>query len=926
MLASPPDLWGQDCIDFERIDDLLDELPVICECSDPIQLGEEGKTTYISEYSLPTVQVEKCFEVFGTLVLDIGMTFEDCYFVMDDGALIRIINDGANETTFRGCHFQSCGENLWDGIELDNATMIYFINNVVQHSLNGIHSKIESSFISWVYIFDNVFSDNRTAINIGRIDPNQRKTQLTILGNLFSQPNDLKSHWDTGPLQGFSSLSNGVIARQVDLISDASTDPCNLNNIFYRVNKGFDLTNASAVIYSNLFYDFRNNLNPGTGITIRSIGNQFSILNQAGWNTGPIIPSFKNVPFPIVTHLTHTSITNNVIDNARDAIRAVRPVVTCFIANNTIAADASGIRVQNSAAENFEIYSNHITIEDNQLFQLPSYGIEVSHWFFKPGSPSIIRANDVILNPGNIGILLVNEVHSSLTCNIVEISDPARPFASGIEIRGGGFNFLRENIVDGLYSSSYGVDQINGIRLVESPHNHLMGNEVSGTELGFHFAGLSINTTQDRNIFGDHDIGYYIGPQSSTGNQWWPANRWLGTYSLWGALNDAGLLFLPTSTYIEYDNFYSSPRECAPETFFPPGFFLAFYPPIGVCGIPVPNECTLTDIIEVEGVTYLDSIIAREELIFSDFHERRNWQAERYLYRNLSSNHSLIPSGSLMDTFYTDAQSGSIEAFHEQNLALAAYFSIPGSLSEEIKEADSLINSLWDSINSFTYSFFPEMDSVELLTEIKNVLEEIENIFDQVLVAFSQWKDSTNQNIVGQLNSIQALSTPNQYAANEKLILEAIATSFGSIDSLPNNMLDSLKHLASQCVFEMGPSVFSAYSILSELQEEIFSDEIYCEEPDNLRVLDNRRGFQNQFLTIYPNPASETVTVEFSESLKVDSKFEIFDVSGKSLLTGAIPKDTHNYTVNLTDLPKGMFLLKVSSGPDIFTSTFLIAH
>ena len=73
-------------------------------------------------------------------------------------------------------------------------------------------------------------------------------------------------------------------------------------------------------------------------------------------------------------------------------------------------------------------------------------------------------------------------------------------------------------------------------------------------------------------------------------------------------------------------------------------------------------------------------------------------------------------------------------------------------------------------------------------------------------------------------------------------------------------------------------------------------------------------------LSVYPNPASESLTIELSGVY--DSKTTIgylYDATGKLVRNFAIPSARHE--LNTKDLPSGLYILKVTDGKQNNVST-----
>lgn len=75
----------------------------------------------------------------------------------------------------------------------------------------------------------------------------------------------------------------------------------------------------------------------------------------------------------------------------------------------------------------------------------------------------------------------------------------------------------------------------------------------------------------------------------------------------------------------------------------------------------------------------------------------------------------------------------------------------------------------------------------------------------------------------------------------------------------------------------------------------------------------NSSNFDLEKITIYPNPVDEILTIEHNSTIE---KIEIYDFSGKNILTN-FSSDNHSIILNVSSLPTGIYLLKITTGTGI---------
>jgi hypothetical protein len=78
--------------------------------------------------------------------------------------------------------------------------------------------------------------------------------------------------------------------------------------------------------------------------------------------------------------------------------------------------------------------------------------------------------------------------------------------------------------------------------------------------------------------------------------------------------------------------------------------------------------------------------------------------------------------------------------------------------------------------------------------------------------------------------------------------------------------------------------------------------------------------------TLYPNPSSENVTIEFNSASSTTIKMELLDVTGKVIknVNANNVIGDYKYSMNTSDLAKGIYFLKVSSDKSIETKKVIV--
>ncbi|TVQ44066.1 MAG: T9SS C-terminal target domain-containing protein [Saprospirales bacterium] len=901
-------MQAQDCIDIEQIKTDLSNIVDKCSCDDPLVIGVPNQTTFISTYQLGGLVQNRCIKVHGTVIIDEWKTFVVCDIIMGPGS--KMETQGPQFLGIVNSNLHSCGDYLWDGIKLNTGSRLSLRGSIFQHSLNGIYS--DGGLLIRIAMTNNVFNNNHYAVKLDDPFLPIRRTEVLLSGNIFSHSEELKLHWES-PF-GRPNFTSGVKTNFAIVNSLVGNDPCNRANIFIGLIYGYYLKNTIARIHADLFHDFNfnNSVFFSKGIKtegyLERIGE--SSLELRGWPTNDI-ESFNGLDFGVYSTLGYSDIEGVIIDNASAGIRLTDPLRNFSIKNNYIRIQRwSGISVIPMSSSNGSILNNIIDVVADEDVSRFSGGIWISAFRPHSGYSTVIRDNEINLNSGTFGIKSEGfySVGNKISCNVINILKlhEKTNLVSGIEILGGQRNSIVENEIFGQYLTIPNVE-VSGLKIIESPSNYLRDNSFSNTQIGLHFSNWNSNTFQDGNVFSNHDVGYYVGETGVTGDQWFSANKWLGSYGIWAAQNegDADL-----SRYLDYQNLVTT--TCWPGSISPdPGWFEPVQG-IGFCSDHDIFDCIVEGDFEVTVLTYLDTLVARGELEFDDFESRRTWQAERYLLRNLIDFPDLIgSSGSLMDSFLNDALSTSLWDYHELRVAIEDYSTIPDSISDLWHAYYDVYLELNDDAELAIDQWLDYPDSLELTEVISEIYEQIDSIWTLSSTMYQNWREESVDNLANLLPSITSLSTPNLYATSEKLILRAIVRTAQGLDSISASMRNSLIQLSESCMLEYGPSVIDARGIVSLFDYKPDAIMLNCIESEGFRLI-NLSESEVTLFEIFPNPSTGYFNLEFSSPVEKGGDVKLYDPTGKLVHTERIKSSISLMEISVDHLPIGQYTIKVN--------------
>ena len=61
----------------------------------------------------------------------------------------------------------------------------------------------------------------------------------------------------------------------------------------------------------------------------------------------------------------------------------------------------------------------------------------------------------------------------------------------------------------------------------------------------------------------------------------------------------------------------------------------------------------------------------------------------------------------------------------------------------------------------------------------------------------------------------------------------------------------------------------------------------------------------------YPNPANNTLTIEFETPLNETSSYRLYDLQGKTIITGELHEGRNIYHINISSVPNGFFIIQI---------------
>ncbi len=917
-------------VDFEQIDIVLNNISDICSCSNPVTIGAKGQTVDWSDNLLSSPVTNKCFKIYGELRIDEFAHFIDCKFIMDEGALITIEEDEVLDIS--GSHLQSCTDYLWQGIKMERNSEFLLKNSTFRHSYFGIHSEDQSVSAE---ITNNIFDNNFQCINIGDLTHSGKLTTLTMTGNLFAQTewNLGKDIWEGGPLI-FQFYTDAVITRNARVYANASYNAVNDRNIVYQYFNGYRFLNSFAVVKSNLMKDFRKygSEHPeyGWGINNQGVDENGSvwgnvktgILLQEGW-VNMLNHSFENVYLAIAANDSDLSISKNSIVGSYEGIgiRKATMVNDVSIMNNIIESTLAGISILEQPANELKIWNNKIYIDHDAHFSAPGLNIVPFGLFINNTQPSSsilsngsIYCNLINATSSNFGMRFVNPGLRQVTYSEINMNGEPFDFSAGIQVEGGRRNFINSSAITTTHPSSR-THETFGLKMIGSRNNGVGFLHTRGSDYGFYFASNNRMTNMRQNIFQNHDIGYYIEPAALTGDQSYVGNQWIGSFHTWDALNEGPLV---GNLIFEYTNHDNPPVNFEPDPgwieFFDTGSYFPTFSSICTLETSPPTKYKLDDI---------DYEIADDNYTNDEFPDRKRWSLEKDLYDELRADPDLLTEDSLFIQFWNDHQNTSISQFSD------VWHDLGDILTKTPEWQDSIDLSKDELVSLLIYadSLSIDMKNNPTDNELRDYFYSLQLDLDTLTVIYrdivSSWLSGVKNEMENLIPAIDQLPTPNLYAANEKLVLGALARYYIHPDSIGATLLSDIVALSEKCIHENGPAVIHAGALRTNITGDKTNFDTYCPDPSGSRFVEVPDQEESAWI-LFPNPATDEVSIVVDQPISHSGEVRIYNLEGKLMLHQKMNKGDESISLSTSGLSSGYYFVQFNDGKSVEVKPLVI--
>ena len=902
----------------------------------------------------PALTTAQYIVVFGTLVIDQNYTFSfGSMIVMTEDSKIRI--SGGNTLTLRGVTVRGC-DKLWDRIQIDpNAKLDAKERTSFEDAVMAIDVKPSGSLsldnCTFTQNFICIGSMQSSAANLGTVTiktcdfngATQLPESVVFGNNLTNFPLYAVKVENTNAFP----IGVGTTPNARNLIHDYSTAPSNLVAP-YDQPIGIWARNSNVNVRNTRFLNIGSGGTPphgmpevgGVGIdfassngshrlTLTGLGkygistfqncHRFVLCNFGRVTISNVFGSrttigfeLKNAPSVFGSISISQSRIDNYVYRAILCLAEAFPAGQTIISNSVVTDNSEDTYANNSSPRfGFTLMNNTVPTNTTHSYQLLS--------------DTFNNANKVLEVPNTFGFNINRMIRVLADKNLAINQETFAGEYNGFRILLGRSNVYSYNRVYSTTLPTAGYSP-QGIAVTSSGRSDYFCNNLYNSRQDFSFDGAACdNSRLIRNqMLTSNTEGLSLSASTIIGQQRSFRNTWDNMLNT--NVNEARFastiafhinlsairVFEPEGSGSIY---WAQPRLPTQGTWFQASTVN------NNVGCPVDSYQLPTDErTEADGTVLTNAFPAYLGYAGS------TWDAKFRLFEKLAGNPGLRPTGSQEESFYN----GEVNSTLGKLSAVLTGVSTLGEPSTTVQSTMATqaagLDNLLDGIAILDESLSTEQDpqTVSSLKAQRNTkltdLGSASTAYNQTLSSWSSEVTTRLQNLNTQL---AAIGTSAIYEQNLKsvlgVVLQLLATP--EIEAMPNSAQQAiLQPIAYQCSHGGGQGVLLARAMLN-----LNLDMDYNCTQQSQGAAEDRMQESLQKVTVYPNPATEVLTIHSKDKQPFDAVI-IFNELGQ-IVYQANNLTTHDLQIPIVSLPRGIYTVKVSaSGKPILTEKIVLVY
>ncbi|MFN4254640.1 MAG: T9SS type A sorting domain-containing protein [Saprospiraceae bacterium] len=472
----------------------------------------------------------------------------------------------------------------------------------------------------------------------------------------------------------------------------------------------------------------------------------------------------------------------------------------------------------------------------------------------------------------------------------------------GIKIEGGDQNTFDVNHVAGVGGKS------DGILATHPSRSNFWCNGAYRTKNGLHFEGmLSGRRAADvaGNSMTENETGMLLGASAVIGKQEHRGNIWGGGFTSIGA----NCLGDPTNSPFIVD--VAENPQFMPPTFSPANWFLdnnntnSSYLCASLVNPNGPGTGLDEDLSIVHGTIGGEQHTALN-----------NWIARNRLYERLTEEGNPHTGNQEIAAFLNGAQSNGIAAFSAVRAGIRQAFVISQADQTALVEAEDQLQEGFSALGqveaALTATGLAHQDSLDLVDARSEIQGSIELVSGQKVTIL-------HNHLLQRLPTINALITQNNnliafdpWEQHEKTVNDIFLHTIGlGSFEFTATQLNALGGIAGLCPLSDGEAVLRARALLAITDEvpTVYDDAIICQPAEERNYA--QTGEAQPIMRVYPNPASDAVTIDYRRSKYSEHRLLLYNVFGKVVFETSLSEQQGRLTLPLQVLPPGIYWCQI---------------
>jgi hypothetical protein len=225
---------------------------------------------------------------------------------------------------------------------------------------------------------------------------------------------------------------------------------------------------------------------------------------------------------------------------------------------------------------------------------------------------------------------------------------------------------------------------------------------------------------------------------------------------------------------------------------------------------------------------------------------------------------------------------------------------------------ESLLDSIY-KLDSLLSTELCLQDSLLAGILLQSALVSYNSLNTQIYVLLNLIRGQANNTIDSLRIMNMSMSDSLVYEENEKWVNEILLSILSNgKDTLTPNEITILEGIAAQCPVSGGLSVYMARSLLSGIFDTHYNDQLLCIQNGIIKNSEVLTSINNNVtFTLKPIPSKGSVILNWSLPTNLESKYFLFDISGRLILSREFNLNDNLISIDLKEKADGVYFLHI---------------